>query len=126
METQINGVTVVYRDKFAARIGWDLLKVVRRIDRARAAALEGGDGVDFMSVILAELSFEEVTKFVQGAVAEWDFPGDLSKPDCLDDLDPLKELMPIVTDSVLLVYTANDRGKLQGEAASGSTSPSGG
>jgi len=125
MEATINGTRVVYRDKFPARQGWNLLKAVRRIDKARQkAAEEAEDAVDFMGIVFSELRFDEVTAFVQGAVAEWDFPGDLRKSTCLEELDPLSELLPIVTDSVLLFYTANNRTKLQGEAESGSTSPS--
>jgi hypothetical protein len=123
METQINGVRVEYRDKFPARQGWDLMQTIRRVDRERRKAEEAGEP-DFLGAILAALTFEEITRFVQGAVASWDFPGDLSKPDCLEGLDPLKELLEVVTDSVLLFYAANGGAKLQGEAASGSTSPS--
>ena len=124
-EETINGVRVVFRDKFSAREGWGLLAAVRRIDQARSKALaDTGESADFMAVLLNELEYEDVVKFVRGAVAEWDFPGDLSKPDCCDDLNPLTELLPLTTQAVLLFYTANDREKLAGEAESGSTSPS--
>lgn len=124
-EETINGVRVVFRDKFSAREGWGLLGAVRRIDQARLRALdESGKAADFMGAVLNGLEYEDVVKFIRGAVAEWGFPGDLSKPDCCDDLDPLAELLPLTTRSVLLFYTANDRDKLAGEAESGSTSPS--
>jgi hypothetical protein len=77
-----------------------------------------------MGALLQALEFEDVVAFVRGAVAEWDFPGDLSRADCCDDLDPLTELLPLTTQAVLLFYTANSREKLAGEAVSGSTSPS--
>ena len=124
-EQTINGVRVEFRDRFAARLGWDLLGAVRRIDRVRAkAAEEAEDQVDFMAVVLGELSYAEIVTFIRGAVASWDFPGDLDTPGCCDDLDPLGELLPLATQAVLLFYTRHDRGKLSGEVASGSTSPS--
>ena len=124
-EETINGTRVVFRDKFSAREGWGLLAAVRRIDQARSKALAEADGsADFMATLLNELEYEDVVKFVRGAVAEWDFPGDLSRDDCCDDLHPLTELLPLTTQAVLLFYTANDREKLAGEAESGSTSPS--
>lgn len=108
-ETQVNGTRVVFRETFSARHGWGLLPVVRRIDKARvAAASEAEDDVDFMGLVLETLAYEEIVTFVQGAVAEWDFDGDLSQPDCCDDLDPLNELLTLATQAVLLFY-ANRR-----------------
>jgi hypothetical protein len=124
-EETINGVRVVFRDKFSAREGWGLLAAVRRIDQARSKALvDAGGSADFMATLLNELEYEDVVKFVRGAVAEWDFPGDLNKPDCCDGMNTIHEFVPLVTEAVLLFYTANDREKLAGEAESGSTSPS--
>ena len=121
----INGVRVEFRERFDARRGWDLLGAVRRIDKARVkAAEEAADQVDFMAVVLGELSYEEIVAFIRGAVASWDFPGDLDAPECCNDLDPLSELLVLATQAVLLFYTANSRGKLSGEVESGSTSPS--
>jgi len=122
---EINGVRVVFRDRFSAQYGWDLLGAVRRIDRARTKAVaEAEDSVDFMGIVLEVLSFAEAVTFIRGAVESWDFPGDLSTPECCDDLDPLSELMALTTRSVLLFYTANSREKLSGEVGSGSTSVS--
>ena len=122
-EQEINGVKVMLRDKFPARFGWDLLPVVRRIDKARVLAAEvAEDGVDFMGIVLSELTFEEIVTFVRGAVAEWDFPGDLATDGCCDELDPLTELLPLATQAVLLFYTANSRERMSGEVESGSTS----
>ena len=121
-ELTINDVRVVLRDKFPARFGWDLLPVVRRIDKARVLAAEvAEDGVDFMGIVLAELTFEEIVTFVRGAVESWGFPGDLATDGCCDELDPLTEMLPLATQAVLLFYTANSREKLSGEAGSGST-----
>ena len=123
-EETINGVRVVLRERFPARVGWELLGAVRRIDNARMrAADEAADSVDFMGIVLGELTFEEIAAFVRGAVAEWDFTGDLSTAECCDDLDTLTELLPLARQAVLLFYTANSRDKLSGEAESGSTSP---
>ena len=125
MEGEINGPRVVYRKKFPAKAGWDLMGAVRRLDNARRRAVQEADsGASFMSLVMGELSYEEAVAFVRGAVEEWDFPGDPDGADCCDGLDPLTELLPLVTDSVLLFYTASSAEKLQGEAVSGSTSQS--
>lgn len=144
-EETINGIRVVFRDKFSAREGWGLLAAIRRIDRIRherisetlgrevtLAELQAEpmaddvaravDKVQWIGVIQDNLPFEDAVKFVQGAVAEWDFPGDLSRPDCCDRMNTVYEFVPLVTKAVLLFYTANDREKLAGEAESGSTS----
>lgn len=146
-EETINGVRVVFRDEFPASYGWDLLGAVRRIDRVRherisealgrevtVAELQAEPMADdvakavgkaqWINVIQENLPFEDAVKFVRGAVASWDFPGDLSKPDCCDGMNTIHEFMPLVTQAVLLFYTANSREKLAGEAESGSTSPS--
>jgi len=121
-EQKINGVRVVFRDRFTARHGWNLLGAVRRIDKARAkAVLEAEGDVDFMGIVLAELSFAEIVTFIRGAVESWDFPGDLATPECCDGLDPISELLSLATQSVLLFYTAASREKLSGEVGSGST-----
>lgn len=124
-EETINGVRVVFRDRFTARDGWGLLGAVRRIDQARGRALEdAGESADFMAALLHALEYDDVVAFVRGAVSEWGFPGDLTRADCCDGLDPLTELLPLTTQAVLLFYTANSREKLAGEAESGSTSAS--
>jgi hypothetical protein len=144
-EQTINGKRVVFREHIPARAGWDLLKAVRRVDAARLRAVsesvgrqltaielasEGRaedvtlalDQVDFMSVVLSELSYEEIEAFIRGAVVSWEFDGDPSKRGCCEALDTLTELLPLATSAILLFYTATNREKLTGEAGSGSTS----
>ena len=145
--TEINGVTVVYRDHFPARFGWDLLAATRRVGRARRERIEQLLGrevndaelradepapeiaaalarLSWMDLVYENLDYAEAVKLVRGAVAEWDFPGDLSRDDCCDGLDTVHEFVPLVTEALLLYYTSQDDDKLTGEAESGSTSPS--
>lgn len=123
-ETTINGRHVVFREHFAARFGWDLLPAARRISNRLGELREAGETPDFMGVILDELSFDEMVTMIRGAVASWEFPGDLKAADCCEGLSPFAEMLPLATEAVSLFYKVNDRDKLAGEAGSGSTSPS--
>ena len=146
-EETINGVKVTLRDEFPASYGWDLLAAVRRIDRIRHERISEALGrevtiaelqadpqaddvaaavgkVQWINVIQENLPYADAVKFVRGAVESWDFPGDITRPDCCDGMNTIHEFMPLVTSAVLLFYTANSREKLAGEAGSGSTSPS--
>jgi hypothetical protein len=144
---EINGVRVVYRARFPARFGWDLLAATRRVGRARKQRIEEVLGrtvtnaelasdtpepdvlaaigqLSWMDLVYEQLSYTEAVKLVRGAVAEWDFPGDLARDDCCDGLNTVQEFVPLVTDALMLYFNSQDDEKLQGEAASGSTSPS--
>lgn len=147
METHINGTRVVYRKSFPARFGWDLLAATQRVGKARRTRIEellGRDVTDaelradeltdeivaalaklsWMDLVIESLSYAEAVKLVRGAVAEWDFPGDLSRDDCCDGLNTVREFVPLVTEALLLYYNSQSDDKLAGEAESGSTSPS--
>lgn len=124
MDSEINGVRVVWRERFPSRVGWGLLGAVRRLDAKRAELRTAGDTGAFLGAIMEALTFDEIAAFVSGAVAEWDFPGDPATPEACEALNLVDELLPIAAKAVDLFYTANDNGKLRGEAASGSTSGS--
>jgi hypothetical protein len=147
MERHINGTLVVYRDRFPARFGWDLLAATRRVGKARRARIEELMGravadaelnadapaaevvaalaqLSWMDLVYEQLSYAEAVRLVRGAVESWGFPGDLARDDCCDGLDTVHEFVPLVTDALVLYYTSQSDEKLQGEAGSGSTSPS--
>ena len=117
METEINGVRVVFRDKFPARLGWGLLSAVQRIEAKRQESIldEEDDWADTLfAAILDILTFEEVTQLIRGAVSEWDFDGDLDTEQACENLNPINELMPLATNSLLLLYTEKISGEVVG------------
>ena len=128
METEINGVRVVFRDKFPARFGWELMPVIRRLNAERRKYLmldEKGDPVlderelpmmvddypGYMEIVTSMLTYDEITRFVRGAVLEWDFDGDLDTDKACDELSTVMELLPLAKTAIDLFYTADTSGE---------------
>lgn len=114
-EQLINDVRVVFRDTLPAKYGWELMgpmdALTRRIN-ARVGEMKADapdeDKVfvpwaEVQEMIRACFTWEQMVMLVRGAVAEWDFTGDLTTDECCDDLDLLTELFPIV-GTARLVY----------------------
>ena len=114
METEINGKKVVFRDKFPARFGWGLLGAMQRIDAKRLELGFNDDtiGMVFFEAMINVLTFEEVTQLVRGAVESWEFDGDLKSDNACENLVPIREMIPLASKALMLLYTE----KISGEA----------
>lgn len=126
MEQKINGKKVIFRDKFPARYGWGLLSAARRIDKRYTEELKALEEqgttedkayIDWMQVVLDEVTYDEISLFIRGAVLSWEFDGDLESDNACDSLDPIAELMPLSVRAVDLFYKSN----ISGEAVGSST-----
>lgn len=135
METVINGKKVVFRDKFPARFGWGLLgAAVRLNDKRREYVMldsKGNPVLDkdgnerlspdmpsYVTIISDVFTFDEITRFVRGAVESWEFDGDLSTDEACDNLSPVSELMNIAIEAISLFNKSDTSGEAVGSPIS--------
>ena len=52
------------------------------------------DAPGYMEIVTSMLTYEEITRFVRGAVLEWGFDGDLDTDKACDELSTVMELLP--------------------------------